>query len=137
MLDTTTASIRLVELFNHLLVLQNCADLSFTAFTPIFASLSDILNTLYLIFSEVNRDGLEVPCIYRLYGPKTYVERARTMLSGDQSRVQSSGVSGPSQSCFVTINRSGSLLFSMGVFDFVHKTSSAGLPYFRGRIIQL
>ena len=91
-LDTTTASIRLVELFNHLLVIQNCADLSFTAFTPIFGSLSDILNTLYLIFSEVNRSGgygLEVPCIYRLYGPKTYVERARTMLSGDQSRVQS------------------------------------------------
>ena len=41
--------------------------------------------------------GLEVPCIHRLYEPKTYVERARTMLSGDQSQVQYSGVSGLSQ----------------------------------------
>ena len=50
--------------------------------------------------AKVNRGGgygLEVPCISRLYGPKTYVERARTMLSGDQSRVQSSGLSGLSQ----------------------------------------
>ena len=41
--------------------------------------------------------GLEVPCIYRLYGPKTYVEKARAMLSGDQSQVQYSAVSELSQ----------------------------------------
>lgn len=49
---------------------------------------------------KVNRGGgygLEVPCIYRLYGPKTDVERAKTMLSGDQSRERPSGVSGLSQ----------------------------------------
>ena len=40
---------------------------------------------------KVNHGGgyvLEVPCIYRLYGPKTYVERARTML-GSQVQSQS------------------------------------------------
>ena len=49
---------------------------------------------------KVNRGGgygLEVPCIYRLYVPKTYVERARTMHNGDQSEVQYSGVSGLSR----------------------------------------
>ena len=46
---------------------------------------------------KVNRGGgygLEVPCKYRLYGPKAYVERAKTMFSDDLSRVRSSGVPG-------------------------------------------
>ena len=49
---------------------------------------------------KVNRGGgygLEVPCIYRLYGPKTYVERAKTMLSSSQSQERPYGVSGLSQ----------------------------------------
>ena len=40
---------------------------------------------------------LEVPCIYSLYGPKAYVERAKAMFSGDLSQMRSSGVSGLSQ----------------------------------------
>ena len=34
--------------------------------------------------------GLEVPCICRLYGPKAYVERTKTMLSRDPKEVRTS-----------------------------------------------
>ena len=49
---------------------------------------------------KVNRGGgygLEVPCIYRLYGPKAYMERAKAMFSSDLSRMRSPGESGLSQ----------------------------------------
>lgn len=31
--------------------------------------------------------GLKVPCIYRLCGPKAYMERTKTLLSGDPKKV--------------------------------------------------
>ena len=52
--------------------------------------------TAEITVGKVNCDGgyvLEVLCIHRLYGPKTYVERAMTLHSSDQSQVQCSGVS--------------------------------------------
>ena len=40
---------------------------------------------------------LEVPCVYHMYAPKAYVERAKAMLSGDLSQMWSSGESAMSQ----------------------------------------
>ena len=30
---------------------------------------------------KVNRGGLEVPCVYRLYGPKVYIEKMRELVN--------------------------------------------------------
>ena len=30
---------------------------------------------------RVNRGGLEVPCVYRLYGPKVYIEKMRELVN--------------------------------------------------------
>lgn len=49
---------------------------------------------------KVNRGagyGLEVPCIYHLYGPKVYLERVGGLISGDVRKKQSSGVPNASQ----------------------------------------
>ena len=38
--------------------------------------------------------GLQVPCIYRLYGPKAYVERAKKMLTEDTEKVRVKSATG-------------------------------------------
>ena len=93
---------------------------------------------------KVNRGGgygLEVPCIYRLYGPKTYVERAKTMLSSNQSRERPYGVSGLSQNWMsvltVQLYYYSVLKYLISCIQFCPHCRIVGCPYFRGWIIQL